>query len=910
MKNIIISILAVAMSLAFAGTTGAAVDMADNFDNYAAGPLTGQTSSNGQVWANPYDGSSWAVNLIVDESHRMGATGKGVGGNGLTNGMFGYALLPLNGTVTDGKVVVSADIRGGSAYYHQFGLVDSVNNKTLQIGYTAGIGTLWFDGIIATPNPYAGQFIGYAPGWVHITMTIDLDARHAVVDWSWSTESGSWTSETWGESITFNPNKVVLMSYAPAGSPSNGSYDNLQVSIPSGETATPVFTPDGGTYPEAQTVAITCATPGATIRYTTDGTEPTETNGTLIASGGLVEVDHELTLKAKAWAAGLSPSFVKSAQYFVTGVPSWVRKPGAVQTVYRNGVPHTDRNGTFRLTYDPEHSFFPIGNYWAWWGTRYNQTWTFADYVDLGLNCAMPGQVSEISEANDAWAAGIKLIYTEPNDAQVMALKDHPATLAYRMYDEPTGQYWFDDMEGHFQAFLTRKAEVKAMDPVHPFFTLDCGWILPPATEWFTAWNTAGDVSSHDNYPLQETTTSISHSQGIPETVSLAVSINNENKPLWFVAQAFGTMGNLKIPSADQERCMVYTSIIHGATGIIYFILDTYVSREASCIGLAPNPLPDYGHPSGVIADSNQLRASRALWYGVKALNSQLAQLRPAILSPTSSEPYEVYIDQTLPPITSDPIRTILKTSPDGGLTLLLTNIDAAVQKVKIRFPNKTFSAVELYGTLGFTRHDDYIVLDCPAWNSRIIRILDPAAISSAKTQPDQAAVACSGVVAAAFDDFFYVESTDRNHGIRVNETAHGRTTGQAVNVGGLIGTLASGERYINASDVSQTTGSGSIEPLAMSNKALGGGPSGLQAGVEGGVGPSNIGLLVSTSGKVETKGTGWFTIDDGSQVNVKVYGAVPSGNPHVVVTGASSCEKDGLGKIQRVIHATSVNVL
>lgn len=232
MKTIVVLTLALMMCIAFAGMTGAAVDMADNFDNYAAGVLTGQTASNGQVWLNPYSGSSWATDMIVAESHKKGESGMGVGGNGIANTMYGYELLPLNGTVSDGKVVVSADIRGGSAYYHQFGLVDSVSGKSLQIGYTVGIGTLWFDGIIATPNPYAGQFIGYAPDWVHVAMTIDLDVRHAVVDWSWGTSGGSWTSDTWGETIAFDPNRVVLMTYPPAGASSNGSYDNLQVGIP------------------------------------------------------------------------------------------------------------------------------------------------------------------------------------------------------------------------------------------------------------------------------------------------------------------------------------------------------------------------------------------------------------------------------------------------------------------------------------------------------------------------------------------------------------------------------------------------------------------------------------------------------------------------------------------------------
>ena len=39
--------------------------------------------------------------------------------------------------------------------------------------------------------------------------------------------------------------------------------------------ATPVISPEGGTYTEAQTVTITCETDGSSIYYTTDGTTPT-----------------------------------------------------------------------------------------------------------------------------------------------------------------------------------------------------------------------------------------------------------------------------------------------------------------------------------------------------------------------------------------------------------------------------------------------------------------------------------------------------------------------------------------------------------------------------------------------------------------------------------------------------------
>jgi hypothetical protein len=85
---------------------------------------------------------------------------------------------------------------------------------------------------------------------------------------------------------------------------------------PNNIVATPVFTPDGGVYQTAQTVAIACATPGATIRYTTDGSDPND--GTIIENGDsvIVSVDPPTILKAKAFKTGFTMSNVKTAAYY------------------------------------------------------------------------------------------------------------------------------------------------------------------------------------------------------------------------------------------------------------------------------------------------------------------------------------------------------------------------------------------------------------------------------------------------------------------------------------------------------------------------------------------------------------------------------------------------------------------
>src|SRR5205807_2344810 len=79
------------------------------------------------------------------------------------------------------------------------------------------------------------------------------------------------------------------------------------------QVATPMFNPGGGTYSSAQSVTITSATSGASIHYTTDGSTPSETAGTLYS--GPVTISQTTTLKAIAFKSGMSDSSVTNATY-------------------------------------------------------------------------------------------------------------------------------------------------------------------------------------------------------------------------------------------------------------------------------------------------------------------------------------------------------------------------------------------------------------------------------------------------------------------------------------------------------------------------------------------------------------------------------------------------------------------
>ncbi|MBR4390607.1 MAG: chitobiase/beta-hexosaminidase C-terminal domain-containing protein [Bacteroidales bacterium] len=92
----------------------------------------------------------------------------------------------------------------------------------------------------------------------------------------------------------------------------------------------PVFDPVGGTYEEAQTVTITCATPNTTIHYTTDGSTPDDESTTYT---GPITVSQTTTIKAIAYDNNDNASQVATAVYNIVDPngPGTVNNPYTVE---------------------------------------------------------------------------------------------------------------------------------------------------------------------------------------------------------------------------------------------------------------------------------------------------------------------------------------------------------------------------------------------------------------------------------------------------------------------------------------------------------------------------------------------------------------------------------------------------
>jgi alpha-tubulin suppressor-like RCC1 family protein len=119
-----------------------------------------------------------------------------------------------------------------------------------------------------------------------------------------------------------------------------------------GSVATPTFNPGAGTYGSVQSVVVTCATSGATIHYTTNGVDPTEADP-VVASGGSVNVNITLTLKAKAWKSGLTPSGVATAVYTLKpATPTFTPAGGTYTSAQSVTIATTTTGAEVRYTTD------------------------------------------------------------------------------------------------------------------------------------------------------------------------------------------------------------------------------------------------------------------------------------------------------------------------------------------------------------------------------------------------------------------------------------------------------------------------------------------------------------------------------------------------------------------------------
>lgn len=176
---------------------------------------------------------------------------------------------------------------------------------TLQPGVSAGA-----DDRVAKPSfsPGAGAY-GPAQSITLTTSTPGASIKYTTDGTTPTPSHGTAYTVPISISATTTLKAIAYDGVLPDSSVTTGVYTI------NGTVATPTFNPAAGAYVGAQDVTISCATGGAAIHYTVDGSTPTTLSPLYTVA---VNVAQSLTLKAKAFKLGYTASAVGSAAYTIT----------------------------------------------------------------------------------------------------------------------------------------------------------------------------------------------------------------------------------------------------------------------------------------------------------------------------------------------------------------------------------------------------------------------------------------------------------------------------------------------------------------------------------------------------------------------------------------------------------------
>lgn len=231
---------------------------------------------------------------------------------------------------------------------------------------------------------------------------------------------------------------VVLPETAPTGT-SKLLIDSVVVfGVPGvvvNVVETPVIAPNGGTYYEAFDATITCATADAVIRYTTDGTEPTETSTVYTAP---VTINATTTLKAKAWKTGMEASLMAAATYNFPPEVANIAAFKAANTVTNNtvykitgDVNYVFRSGRYMFVEDASAALLIFDNSTPVITTTYNEGDVISGGV-FGSYTLYNGMAEMVPARNTAEATGTPVTIT-PMVATIPTLVAQYSTLESRL---------------------------------------------------------------------------------------------------------------------------------------------------------------------------------------------------------------------------------------------------------------------------------------------------------------------------------------------------------------------------------------------------------------------------------------------------------------------------------------------
>ena len=304
------------------------------------------TESTPPVTINNYNGlwhaSDFTITLTSTDSSGISATYYRINGGPVQNVSWnGHPRITIEGN-NNILEYWSKDVVGNEELPHKM-LIEIKLDKTMPS--------------VTISSPIEGENI------LSSTVTITWsgsDSGSGIDKYEVKLDSGIWIDKGSVSSHTFNGINAGSHTVYVRATDKAGNSREYQRSFTYQQSmelvAAPTFNPAGGVYSSQQSVSISCGTNGATIRYTTNGAEPTSSSS--LYSGPILVSSGTLTIKAKAFKTEMLDSNTASATFtisiptstIVTPTPTPSQTPESTPTKTPSQLPIPSSSSTISPT--------------------------------------------------------------------------------------------------------------------------------------------------------------------------------------------------------------------------------------------------------------------------------------------------------------------------------------------------------------------------------------------------------------------------------------------------------------------------------------------------------------------------------------------------------------------------------
>jgi hypothetical protein len=374
------AVAGVARSTSTGGIIGQITDSAGNAIASAQVGVAGQsflTDSSGLFWIRHVTAGSYPISISASGFPTQNLTVTvASGADTPLSVMMGVGYGSFTGVVTDQGVPVAAAIVQALSAGAVIGAAVSDTNGQYTLWVSAGSGyTLQASQVGSTTSavsPFSVASGGSSS--VNLTLASLLGTIGGVVQDNLQNPVPGITVTVSSAAYTASAVTDTLGRYSIGGLPTNTTYtvnaiasgstvaSQSGVAVSADTTTTvnlqetpqappaPTFSPVGGVYAAAQTVRLASSGAGTAIHYTTDGSIPSATTGTLYS--GPIPVTSSATINAIAYATNGTSSAVTSTRYTINS-GAWYQTGGAWSGRKAITLNHTQVSGSAALTNFP-----------------------------------------------------------------------------------------------------------------------------------------------------------------------------------------------------------------------------------------------------------------------------------------------------------------------------------------------------------------------------------------------------------------------------------------------------------------------------------------------------------------------------------------------------------------------------